>query len=106
MTQKQGTIILFTFQSANKSELARFCKKFYGYTDYSNKGKYVYHRDGVITNIPHIKINPIRTAFIVNKDDQSTIVDALETFGAKIIARTIELNPEDMEQLKTFKKSE
>lgn len=106
MTQKQGTIILFTFQNANKSELARFCKKFYGYTDYSNKGKYIYQRDGVITNIPHIKINPIRTAIIVNEEDQSTIVDALKTFGAKIIARTIELTPDDMEQLETYKKSE
>ena len=99
MTQEHGLMILFRMTGAKNKELARFCKKFYGYKDYSNKGKYIYEREGIISKIPHIKINPIRTALIINEDDAETILEALEEFGAEIFSRKIELTPEDREQL-------
>jgi len=99
MTQEHGLMILFRMQGAKNKELARFCKKFYGYKDYSNKGKYIYEREGIISKIPHIKINPIRTALIIKEDDAQIILDALEEFGAEVYTRKIELTPEDREQL-------
>ena len=99
MTKQQGIMILFHLANAKNNDLARFCKKFYGYKDHSNKGKYIYERDGIISNVPHIKINPIRTALIVKEEDADIILDALESFGAEIHKRKIELTSEDIDEL-------
>jgi len=99
MNRKHGIIILFHLANAKNKDLARFCKKFYGYKDHSNKGKYIYERDGIISNIPHIKINPIRTAIIVKEEDADIISNALESFGAEIHKRKIELTSEDIDDL-------
>jgi len=99
MSKQQGIMILFHLANAKNNELARFCNQFYGYKDYSNKGKYIYERDGIISNVPHIKINPIRTALIVKEEDANTILNALESFGAVIHKRKIELTSEDIDEL-------
>lgn len=102
MTQKPeyGSIILFRMPKAKNKELVKFCRKLYGYKDHSNREKYIYERKGIISEIPHIKINPIRSALIIEEKNTETIVESLELLGAEVIVRKVKLENEDKKQLK------
>lgn len=95
----EGVIIVFRNPKAKQSELMRFCRGLFGYKDYSNKGGYTYDRKGLLNEIRHIHLNPIRSAIIVKQDDAPRILDYLRSFGTEVYARKIELTKEDLEKL-------
>lgn len=96
----EGVIIVFRNPKAKQNELMRFCRGLFGYKDYSNKGGYAYDRKGLLDEISHIHLNPIRSAIIVKKDDAQRILDYLKSFGTEVYARKVELTKEDFEKLK------
>ena len=96
-----NTGALISFKVAGKNnhiKINNFCRKFYGYTDKSNKGKYTYERKGLITRYPYIKIQ--RGLIIVRMDDFEEIIDILEKHGAEVFMREIILLHKDTEILK------
>lgn len=95
----KGVIIVFRNPKAKQSELMRFCRGLFGYKDYSNKGGYTYDRKGLLNEIRHIHLNPIRSAIIVKRDDAPRILDYLRSFGTEVYARKIELTKEDLKKL-------
>ena len=94
-----GAIISFKITGKNNhSKINNFCRKFYGYKDKSNKGRYTYERKGLITKYPHIKIQ--RGLIIIRIEDAEEITRILEKFGAEVFMREIILLHEDTEKLK------
>jgi len=49
-----------------------------GYEDYSNKGKYLNCKKGLLKKIPHIK--QMREVFIVEKEDAEKFVSLLKQY--------------------------
>ncbi len=95
----EGVIIVFRNPKAKQNELVKFCRGLFGYKDYSNKGGYAYDRKGILDEIHHILLNPIRSAIIVKQDDAARILEYLRSFGTQVYARKIELEKEDIEKL-------
>ncbi|MFN4133062.1 MAG: hypothetical protein ACK4GQ_01655 [Candidatus Hadarchaeales archaeon] len=71
----------------------QFCRKFYGYIDRSNRGKYTYKRPGFLDGIPHIPV--IRGVVIVKTEDADEVVHFLKRFRAEVHSWTVLLRPED-----------
>lgn len=98
--EKKGIIIAFrTRPKTPVKEIKRFCNRLYGYKDHSQKGKYLYERKGLLDEIPHILINPIRSVIIVKKENAEAILNFLEEFDAEVYTKEIELEKEDIEKL-------
>ena len=94
-----GALISFKVAGKNNHiKINNFCRKIYGYTDKSNKGKYTYERKGLITRYPYIKIQ--RGLIIVRIDDAEEIINLLEKHGAEVFMREIILLHKDTEMLK------
>ena len=100
----EGVMIAFKNSDAEPKDLVKFCREFYGYKDHSQKGKYTYQRKGLLDEIPHIKINPIRTAILVRKEDSRKIINFLKKYNATIYVRKIELLNEDINKIKEYEK--
>ena len=74
-----------------------FCKEFYGQDTSSHRGKYRYHRHGLLDDVPHHRI--IRQVVIVRTEDANKVVEFLESYGATIHMRVVELTSEDIAML-------
>jgi hypothetical protein len=95
----KGKIVVFRLlKRAGHLRTNQFCRKFYGYLDRSNQGRYKYRRPGFLDGIPHIKV--IRGVVIVERGDEEKVVNFLREFGAEVYAWTIELRPEDKTALR------
>jgi mevalonate kinase len=93
-----GLLICYTLgRNATSIQRNKLRKLLLGYTDYSNKGRYRYFRDGLLTKIPSIRI--IRSVFIVRKEDSEKVIDLLEKFGATVYVRRVILTKEDCRKL-------
>ncbi len=75
---------------------ARFFRQLYGWRDKSQFGKYEYDREGLLTNIPHIKL--MRGVIIVREQDKKKIIDFLKG-KAEVITRQVVLTAADRKKL-------
>ena len=90
-----GTIIIY--KAKGKSSSSQLSRALNGYKDYSNKGKYLYHRKGLLKKIPHIKL--LRGVFIVRKEDTEKFVSLIKRYKVEFHEREIILTPRDLEKL-------
>lgn len=90
-----GTIIIY--RAKGKSSSSQLSRALNGYKDYSNKGKYLYHRKGLLIKIPHIKL--MRGVFIVKKEDAEKFITLLNRYKAEYYEREVILTPWDLEKL-------
>ena len=98
----EGKIIVFRLlKRVGHVKVNQFCRRFYGYLDRSNLGKYTYRRPGFLDEIPHVRV--IRGVVIVRKEDAEKVVDFLRGFDAEVYAWTVMLRPEDEKALLKFK---
>jgi hypothetical protein len=98
----RGKIIVFRLlKRVGHVKVNKFCRRFYGYLDRSNRGKYTYRRLGFIDGIPHVRV--IRGVVIVRTEDAGKVVNFLKGFGAEIYAWTVVLRPEDEKALARFR---
>lgn len=79
-------------------ELSKFCQRFYGQDTSSGKGKYRYHRYGLLDDIPHRKL--LRGVVIIRSDDLEKVLEFLKRYDAEVHFREINLIKEDKEKLK------
>lgn len=59
-----GTIFTFDTSHKTKWDRVRFFRQLYGYTEFSNFGKYTYYRSGLISNVPYLR--PTESVIIIN----------------------------------------
>lgn len=102
--EEKGIIIAFRNKPKTPAkEIKRFCNRLFGYKDHSQKGKYLYERKGLLDEIPHILINPIRSVVIVKKENAEQIVDFLKEFDAEVYTKEIKLEKEELKKLEKNK---
>ena len=93
-----GSIIIYRLPSKTDHKiLNKFCQEFYGQNSSSHGGKYQYHREGFLEDIPYRKL--IRGVIIIKNQDIDKIISFLEDYSAEIHIRNIELTGEDMKEL-------
>jgi hypothetical protein len=94
-----GYIVIFKLPPRKKNvELSKFCQRFYGQDTSAGKGKYRYHRHGLLDDIPHRKL--LRGVIIIGPNDLEKVLDFLENYDATVYFREIKLIKEDKESLK------
>jgi len=97
MEENIGILIAFKLASELKeAEKAKFFREFYGYKDKSQFGKYIYHRKGILGNIPHIKLN--RATILVRKEDRNKLLSFLREKG-EVEVRELILTKKDKRNL-------
>jgi hypothetical protein len=93
-----GTIIIFRLKPPHDPNVAsELVKKLYGQDTSNHKGKYHYHRKGLLEEIPAHRL--IRGVIIVRKDDEERILEFLERFNTEVFVRRLELTYEDVTAL-------
>jgi len=98
-----GTLICYTLGSGVSSvERNHLRKELLGYKDYSNNGRYSYHRDGLLTEIPSISL--VRSVFIIRNDDKKKVLELLDKYNAKYYVREVILEKEDCHVLEIEEK--
>ena len=96
---EKGLMIAFRNKSKTPTkDIKRFCNRLYGYKDHSQKGKYLYQRKGLLDEIPHILINPIRSVVVIKKKDAEQLLNFLKEFDVEIYSKDIKLEKEDIEK--------
>jgi hypothetical protein len=89
-----GNIVVFRFKKKTEQKsINQFCKKFYGQNTSSHGGKYQYRRQGLLDNIPHIKL--IGGVIIVTKDSTEKVIGFLKEYNAEFYIREVILLHED-----------
>ena len=84
----RGNIIVFRFpKEVSHVRVNEFCRKFYGYTDRSNSGRYNYKRAGLIDSVPNVKV--IRGVVVVTLADTKKVVDFIEKYGGEVYVWTV-----------------
>ena len=90
----KGIIVMFRMPARTpNSVVSAFCKKFYGQDTSSHKGKYRYHRRGLLDDIPHRRF--IRQVVIIRTEDAEKVIDFLSEYNARVYTRIVELTRED-----------
>ena len=90
-----GTIVVFSLRKGmSNSEKAKFCQYFYGDDTATWKGKYRYHRHGLLDDIPHRKI--AKSVIIIKSSDLEKVKDYVRNRVEEIHVRTIVLTEEDV----------
>lgn len=98
----EGSIIIFSLRKGmNATEKNEFCHYFYGHDTSSWKGKYRYHRHGLLDDIPHRKI--ARSVIIIRSSDLDRVKDYVKDKVEEVHVRTIVLTEEDIRALKERK---
>jgi hypothetical protein len=89
-----GSIIVFRFkEKTEQKSINQFCKRFYGQDTSSHGGKYRYRRQGLLDNIPHIKL--IGGVIIVAKNSTGKLIDFLREYNAEFYIRDVILLHDD-----------
>ena len=68
-----AVLISYSTQGLSKTEASKISKSLKGYTDKSNKGAYIYEREGLISSLRGIVIS--RSTFIVPKNDAKQVIE-------------------------------
>lgn len=69
-------IICYSIKHLTPVEKTKFQREMYGFKDISNKGRYVYRRQGVMNSVPHEKI--YYTGLLVNKAHVARVMEVLK----------------------------
>lgn len=97
MNHTFGLIINYWLEGQSAVERTKFNRKFLGYNDKSQFGKYSYFREGLMTKIPHIRIS--NSLFILREDDLKRVKTFCEEYGVKLFVRKVVLTKSDMKEL-------
>ncbi|KXB03334.1 hypothetical protein AKJ48_03995 [candidate division MSBL1 archaeon SCGC-AAA261O19] len=95
----KGSIIVYQTSNLSRHKATKFSRELHGYKDRSNKGRYVYHRPGLLDEIPSREL--IRGAVIIKRRDLDKVLEFMKSYDAKVYARTVELTARDEEILKS-----
>lgn len=99
ITLMRGLLIAYrVFKNTDAATTNRFCQKFYGQDVTSHGGKYRSHKQGLLEEIPHVKL--IRGVIIVYKKHAETVLRFLKEFNAEVHLREVVLTPEDKKILR------
>ena len=103
--QRKAVMFTFTMKSARvtNSEKTKFFKELYGWTQTvpGGKKKYVYHREGVLEDMPHEKVD--QSSFLVPENDAERMMDFFGEWGKKVMLRTFNVLLDNDDFFKEFR---
>ena len=78
----EALLVSYNLKNANINQKTTLQQALYGYTDYSNGGRYKYQRKGLLSKYPSIKLN--RGVFIISIKDKNEILPILKKNKASL----------------------
>ncbi len=97
MNERLGIIFSYSLEAQNPVERTQFNRKFLGYNDKSQYGKYSYFREGVMTEIPHVYVS--NSLFIISEKDLKKIRHFCKRYDANLFVRKVVLTKSDLRML-------
>ena len=85
----KAKLITYSTNGLSPTERSILSKRINGYLDKSNKAKYMYKRDGLISKLPHIKV--VNKAFIIREKDFPLVSKELKKYKAEVKSWDIEI---------------
>lgn len=92
-----GIIFTFDVKLKDNSKRSKFYRELYGWKDYSYYGEYTYIKEGLLSEIKHIK--PTKSTIIVSIEDSKKLRDYFKKFNIDFDERIIFLNQRDAKKL-------
>ena len=103
--KKKAVMFMYTMKSAgvSNSEKTKFFKELYGWTQTvpGGKKKYVYHREGVLEDVPHEKVD--QSSFLVPENDADRMMEFFDEWGKKVMLRTFKVLLDNDEFFREFR---
>jgi len=78
----EALLVSYSLKNANINQKTNLQQTLYGYTDYSNGGRYKYQRKGLLSKYSSIKLN--RGVFIIAIKDKNPILSILKKNKASL----------------------
>ncbi|MCL6090786.1 MAG: hypothetical protein M1393_07085 [Candidatus Thermoplasmatota archaeon] len=97
MNSQRGIIVGYRLDGKSPVERTRFNRKFLGYTDKSQYGRFSYSRDGIMSAIPNIHV--VNSCFIIRKEDLEQVRVFCDQYGVGLFVREVVLEESDLEVL-------
>ena len=86
--EELGDLVGFTINAGTSpADRRRFFRALYGWRDKSQYGKYEYNREGLLSNIPHVRFT--RGVFIVAQENRLKVKRFLKGKAAVIIREVV-----------------
>jgi len=92
-----GIIFSYRLKGRTSRERTQFNRKFIGYTDKSQFGKYSYKREGLMSKIPHVHV--LNSLFIIREDDLDEIESFCRDLDVQLFIRRVILEKSDIKEL-------
>ena len=92
-----GFIIGYRLEGKTPVERTRFNRKFLGYTDKSQYGKFSYSRGGIMSTMPNI--HAFNSCFIIRKDDLEEVKEFCDQYQVELFVREVVLVESNIEAL-------
>ena len=77
-----AVLICYTQKKATQTQRTALVRELYGYKDFSDKGRYTYQREGILSRMPHLK--PHKAVLIARKRDKTKLLKILKKHKAKV----------------------
>ncbi|MBI2547662.1 MAG: hypothetical protein HYW23_04460 [Candidatus Aenigmarchaeota archaeon] len=92
--ERRGILISFSVKTENfvsNGERTKFFKSLYGWTQTVPKGdkEYTYRREGVLDDMPHMKVD--QSSFIVPENNFAEITDFFDEWHNKVMWKTFKV---------------
>lgn len=98
MAREPVVLILFHLPpKAPSREVTKLSQRLYGRTVWTWEGRYEYHKDGVLKDLPHRRLG--RGAIVLRQRHLGKVRAVLEEFGALAEVRVIRPTREDLRAL-------
>lgn len=96
----RGEVIIYQLDTKKlaKKDIVKFHRELYGYTDYSQYGRYKYCRKGLIDEVK--AWNPCSSVIVSKKEDSKRIINLIRKFTKKIFVRDVILTEKDMKKIR------
>lgn len=95
----EGWIVAFQLPARLRpADRTRFHDAFWGRTTKTWKGRYEYHRAGLMEEVAHHRL--IRGVFLIRLKDVGRVRAFLQQWGAEVHIRRVHLERGDLDQLK------
>lgn len=74
---------IISYSLSGRKDSLEVTRKIYGYKDASNRGRYTYQREGILTSIPYSKLG--KGVFMVDTKDADKVIKKLVSLKIKKI---------------------
>jgi len=79
---------IVAYRAENKAKSVQLSRALNGYRDHSNKGRYVYTRQGLLDKIPHLQLQ--KGVLLLREKDTQKLIELLKKYGAEYYIAKLE----------------